>query len=135
MVLNQSLKLETNWTSKPRACSTAVITVQIERVRFKADQKNMPLPFEELSFDSQTPIEAQNRAEKSVFDALNAFVGSQMSITINEKRELSEFKLSEPLAAHLERNQIALELAGVFGHTFTTNGMHVNNQLAYLVAV
>jgi hypothetical protein len=45
-----------------------------------------------------------------------------MSITINEKRELSELKLSEPLAAHWERNHITFELAGVFGHTFTTNG-------------
>ena len=124
MILNQSLKLETNWDVKTVGVDgSAVITVQIERVRFKADQKNVPVPFEELSFDSQTPIEAQNKGEKSVFDALNAFAGSQMSITINEKRELSEFKLSEPLAAHLERNHITLELAGVFGHTFTTNGM------------
>ena len=123
-ILNQSLKLETNWHVKTVGVDgSAVMTVQIERVRFKADQKNVPVSFEELSFDSQTPIEAQNKGDKSVFDALNAFVGSQMSITINEKRELSEFKLSEPLAAHLERNQITLELAGAFGHTFTTNGM------------
>jgi hypothetical protein len=123
-ILNQSLKLDTNWHVKTVGVDgSAVITVTIERVRFKADQKGIPLPFEELSFDSENPVEARNKGEMSTFGALNAFVGSQMSITINEKRELSKFDLSEPLAAHLEKNQMTLELAGGFGHTFTTNGM------------
>jgi len=123
-ILNQSLKLETNWHVKTVGVDgSAVIAVQIERVRYKADQKGVPISFEELSFDSQSPAEARNEREMSTLGALNAFVGSQMLVTINEKQELSKFELSEPLAAHLESNQITLELAGVFGHTFTTNGM------------
>lgn len=43
-ILNQSLKLDTNWHVKTVGVDgSAVITVTIERVRFKADQKGIPL--------------------------------------------------------------------------------------------
>lgn len=46
-----------------------------------------------------------------------------MLIKISEKREILKFELGETLAAHLDENPITLELAGFYGHTFTSNGM------------
>jgi len=132
--LNQKLTLDTNWHVKSVGVDgSALVEVKIEQVRFNADQKGVPAGWEQFSFDSQNPIEPRNKGEMSTFGALNAFVGSQMSITINEKRELSKFLLSEPLAEHLERNQITLELAGFYGHTFTTNGMQ-RRMTSWLIA-
>jgi len=79
----------------------AVIAVEIERVQFKSDQTGLPAGWERLSFDLQNPIEPQNKLEIRTFGALDAFVGSQMTITINEEQEVSKFELSKPLAAHL----------------------------------
>ena len=108
-----------------------VIAVEIERVQFKSDQTGLPADWERLSFDSQNPIEPQNKLEIRTFGALDAFVGSQMTITINEEQEVSKFELSKPLAAHLEKNKLTQELAWFFGHVYI--GWHAasGNQLAY----
>ncbi len=122
--LKQSLKLDTSWHVMTLALDgIAVVAVEIERVRFRADQTGIPAGWDELSFDSQNPMEPRNKQEMSTFAALTAFVGSQMAITINEKREVLKFELSKPLATHLEKDQTTLELAGFFGHMFTANGM------------
>ena len=121
---SQSLKLDTNWHVKTVGLDgNAVINVEIERVRFKLDQKGIPLPIEHLDLDTKNPVEAQNQVELTTFSAVSGFVGSRIEITINDKREVSKVEFSEPLAAHFELNQIMRELASVFGPAFRKEGM------------
>jgi hypothetical protein len=122
--LSQSLKLDTEWQVKSVSDDgIADIAVQIDRVRFRAEQNGIPTDWEQLIFDSKNPSESQSKGVMSTFRALNAFVGMQMLIRITEKREVLKFELTEPLAAHLDKNPITLELAGFYGHTFTSSGM------------
>jgi hypothetical protein len=122
--LSQSLKLDTEWQVKSVSKDgIADIAVQIERVRFTAEQKGIPADWDQLSFDSKTPGDSQSKGVMSTFRALSSFVGKQVLIRISEKRELLKFELAEPLALHLDKNPITLELAGFYGHTFTSIGM------------
>ncbi len=121
---SQSLKLDTNWHVRTVGLDgNAVITVEIERVRFVVDQKGIPLPYEHLNVDTQNPVDTQNKVERITFNAVRGFVGSQIEITINGKREVTKFEFAEPLAAHFERNQIMRELAYVYGPAFRKEGM------------
>ncbi len=121
--LSQSLILETTW--KITSVGTegeAALVVTIDRVQFGADGKGAAAVIQKLRFDSKNEQEPQSRQEESVFDALGAFVGSPIAVTVDTQGSVTKFDLSDALATHLTQNATR-ELAGFFGDVFTAQGV------------